>query len=206
MGYWIRARSGSRNNCYIVVPRTIDDNKPCSKRAGNWFDLWQWGFWGTAKTWRTAASHLSRFLWLKRNTWCVRVFRNSVITKVICISQNVIAVLNTARSVRHVCWSSSCPSEQSQEALWSVIVAVRVRATRNCSECQTLLEIRQVARKLPSNLWKAVPDSENRPSLRVLLYFLLRTIARESIVQISSKGTNTSNPKFLYLIASDVSR
>ena len=47
---------------------------------------------------------------------------------------------------------------------------------------QKLLEIREVAKKLPSNLWKAVPDSENLLSLCALLYFLLRTIARDSIV------------------------
>ena len=47
---------------------------------------------------------------------------------------------------------------------------------------QKLLEIREVAKKLPNNSWKAVPDSENLLSLRALLHFLLRTIARDSIV------------------------
>ena len=47
---------------------------------------------------------------------------------------------------------------------------------------QKLLEIREVAKKLSSNLWKAVPDSENLLSLCALLYFLLRTIARDSII------------------------
>ena len=28
---------------------------------------------------------------------------------------------------------------------------------RNCSECKKLLEIQEVAKKLPSNLWKARP-------------------------------------------------
>ena len=80
-------------------------------------------------------------------------------------------------------------------------VFVRLEIAQNR---QNLLEIREVAKKLPSNLWKGVPDSENRPSLRPLLYFLVRTIALDCIVHISSKGTNT-NPKFLYLIATDVS-
>ena len=26
---------------FTAVPRKIEDNKPCSKRAGNWFDLGQ---------------------------------------------------------------------------------------------------------------------------------------------------------------------
>ena len=96
----------------------------------------------------------------RRNTWCVRVFRNSVITKVICISQNVIAVLNTARLVRHVCWSSFCPSDQSQEALRSLIVPVRIRATRNCSESP------KVARNTGSCQKVAEQLVESRPSFR----------------------------------------
>ena len=118
----------------------------------------------------------------RRNTLCVRVFRNSVITKVICISQNVIAVSNTARLVRHFFWLHPVPLTNPKK-LWGrlsyLYVFMQLEIAQNR---QKLLEIREVAKKLSSNLWKAVPDSENLLSLCALLYFLLRTIARDSIV------------------------
>ena len=69
-------------------------------------------------------------------------------------------VLNTARLVRHFWWSSSCPSDQSREALRSLIVPVRIRATRNCSESP------KVARNTGSCQKVAEQLVESRPWFR----------------------------------------
>ena len=56
----------------------------------------------------------------------IRVFGNSVVVQVRCISETICAVWNTTVIVRHVCLPLFCPSKRSQEALWSQLVPGRL--------------------------------------------------------------------------------
>lgn len=73
---------------------------------------------------RTLRGYFKHFVPNKNDTIFpyIRVFRNSVIVKVRCISETICALWNTAAVVRHVCLPLCCPSKRSQEALWSQIV------------------------------------------------------------------------------------
>ena len=70
----------------------------CSKGSKNCME-------GQRKTSLTAAPlvTLTEEDW---HSWCIRVWRNSVMVKVSCISETIIGVWNTAAVVCHVCWQS----------------------------------------------------------------------------------------------------
>ena len=58
----------------------------------------------------------------------IRVFGNSVVVQVRCISETICAVWNTTVIVRHVCLPLFCLSKRSQEALWSHLGSFRIFA------------------------------------------------------------------------------